>query len=135
MPEREHGDLRDMPEQGSRKFAGRMAEKQARSGFEEARGYVVVAVKLDIIESGGDAEPAGHGGGLDAANACPGGENNIAEAERSADEDDFKLDRRGEKELLGAEKIDAGGTDVAGDKGDGIGFGDARRRAKAKGEI
>jgi len=124
-----------MAEQSSRKIVGPAVERRERSGFKEAGGNVVVAVKLDVIEFGGDAKPAGHGGGLNAAHTGHGGEDNVAKAERPADENDFQLDGGAKSELLGAKEIDAGGADVASDESDGMGFGYSSGGAKAKGKI
>jgi hypothetical protein len=79
--------------------------------------HAVVAVKLDIIEGGGDAMPARHGGGFRSANMSHGCHNDIAEAQGLADEHDFQLDGGASRQQPGAKKIDAGGADVASDKG------------------
>jgi hypothetical protein len=76
----------------------------------------VVAVKLNIVEGCGDAMPARHSGGFCSADARQCDSDNVAEAQRLADQNDFKLDGLAKRKLLGTKKIDSGGTDVAGDK-------------------
>jgi hypothetical protein len=96
---------------------------------------VVVAVKLDVIEGCGDAVPTGHGSGLRAAHVGHGHHDDVAEAQRFADQDDFKFDRSANGELPGAEKIDAGRADVASDEGYGRFLGHSARTAKAQREV
>jgi hypothetical protein len=78
---------------------------------------MVVPVKLDIIEGCRDAMPAGHGGGFCAAHMRSGRHDDVAEAQRFADQDNFKLNGSANGQLPGAEKIDASGADIASDEG------------------
>jgi hypothetical protein len=96
---------------------------------------VVVAIKLDIIEGCRDSIPAGHGGGLCAADVSHGGHDDVAEAQRFADQHDFKFDGGANWQLPGAEKINAGGTDVAGNEGYRRLLRDSAGAAKAQGEV
>lgn len=96
---------------------------------------MVVAVKLDVIESRSDAVPGGHGSRFGPADMGHGGGDDIAESQRPADQDDFKLDRGAEGEVLGAEKINARGTDVARNERNRKFFGDSTNAAKPKGEV
>jgi hypothetical protein len=96
---------------------------------------VVVTVKLDVIKSGGDAMPAGHSCGLGAAHVRHSGHDHVAEAERFADQDNFKFDGSADRQLPGAEEINTGGTDVASHEGDGRFFRDSASSAKAQGEV
>jgi hypothetical protein len=103
--------------------------------FQKAGRKAVVAIKLDIIESRGDAIPAGHGSRLRSADMSHGGHDDVAEAKRFAYQHDFKLDRSASRQLTGTEKIDAGGADVAGYESDGKLLGHTAGSAKAKREI
>ena len=96
---------------------------------------MVVAVKLDIIKGSGDAMPAGHGCGFRAADMGHGGHDDIAETQRFADQDNFEFDRSADWQLSGAEKINAGGTDVASNEGYGRFFWDSAGTAKAQREV
>ncbi len=96
---------------------------------------MVVAVKLDVIKGCGDAIPSGHGGGLCAAYMSHGGHDDIAETQRFADQDNFEFDRSADWQLPGAEKINAGGTDVASNEGYGRFFWDSAGTAKAQREV
>lgn len=96
---------------------------------------MIVAVKLDVVKGCRDAVPAWHGGGLDTANVGHGDHHNVAQAQRLADENDFELDGGADGQLPRAEKIDAGGTDVARDQGYRGIFGNAARTAKAKRKV
>ena len=78
-----------------------------------------------IIEGSGDAIPARHGNGLRSAYVRHSCHHDIAEPERPAHQNDFKLDRGADRELPGAEKIDASGTDVASDEGNREFLGDS----------
>src|SRR5229473_3780643 len=84
--------------------------------FQIAGRNSVVAVKLDIIEGCGDAMPARHSGGFRSAYTRHRGSDDVAEAQRLADQNDFKLDGGANCQLPGAKKIDSGGADVASDK-------------------
>ncbi len=98
--------------------------------------HAVVAVKLDVIEGCGDAVPAGHGGRLRSANMGPRSHDDVAEAQRLADQHDFQFDRSASRQQPGAKKIDSGGADVASDQGYRGLLGDsAPRRALARGRI
>ena len=77
---------------------------------------MIVAVELDVIKSCGNAIPAGHGYGLGAADMRHSSHDDVAEAQRFADQDNFEFDGSADWQLPGAEKIDAGGTDVASDE-------------------
>jgi len=59
------------------------------SGAEEAGRNEVVAVEGDVIEICGDAKPAGHGCGMNAAYIGLAGHDHVALAERAADQDDL----------------------------------------------
>src|SRR5580704_15132045 len=87
--------------------------------FQVAQRNAVVAVELNVIEGCGNAVPAGHGRRFRPAYVRHGGCNHISKAHGLADQNDLQLDRSADGELLGAEKIDAGGTDVTGDECDG----------------
>jgi hypothetical protein len=96
---------------------------------------VVVAVKLNVVKGGGDAMPAGHSRRLGAAYMRHGGHDNIAESERFADQNNFEFNGGADRQLPGAEKINAGGADVASNEGYGRVFRDSARSAKTQGEI
>src|SRR5258708_3706872 len=81
--------------------------------FEKTRRNAVVAVKLDIIEYRGDAIPAGHRSGLCTAHMRHGSNHHVPEAQGLAYQYDLKLDRSANRQLPGAEKIDAGCAHVA----------------------
>jgi hypothetical protein len=96
---------------------------------------MIVAVKLDVIKSGGDAIPTGHGSGFGAAHMSQGDHNDVAEAERLTDQDNFEFDGSAGWQLPGAEKIDAGGTDVASNEGYGRLFRNPAGTAKTQWEV
>jgi hypothetical protein len=96
---------------------------------------VVVAVKLDVIKGGSDAMPAGHGRGFGAAYMSHGGHDHIAESERFTDQNNFEFNGSANRQLPGAEKINAGGTDVASNESYGRVFSDSAGTAKAQGKI
>ena len=110
-------------------------EKAQVLGFQKTGGNVVVAVKLDIIKGGGDAKPAGHGGGLRSAHMRHGGDDDVAESQRPADQDDFQFDRGADREWAGTKKIDPGGADIASDKGDRSFLGHSPGTAKAQRQV
>jgi hypothetical protein len=96
---------------------------------------VVVTVKLDVIKSGGDAMPAGHSCGFGAAYMRHGGHDHVAEAERFADQDNFKFDGSADRQLPGAEEINSSGTDVASNKSNRRLFRHSASAAKTQGEV
>jgi len=93
-------------------------------GIEEAGGYAVVAVELDVIERGGYAEPAGHSGGFHAAHMRLRADNHVAAAHGTADEDDLEFDSCAYRKCFWTEEEAAGGADVASDQRDGKVFRD-----------
>lgn len=93
---------------------------------------VVVAIEFQIVEGGGDAEPAGHGGGFKAGDARFADDHYVAAAHGTADQDDFQFDWRAESQLARAKEKDAGGADVARHQGDGEIFGAAGNTTKTE---
>ena len=67
----------------------------------------IVAVELEVVKGGGDTEPAGHIGGLDPANFSHGDSDDVAAAERTADEDDFQFNGGIEFDAFGTKEKDA----------------------------
>jgi len=61
--------------------------------FQKAGRKAVIAIKLNVVESRSDAEPAWNGGRLCAANARHRNQDDISQAQGFTDEDDFKLTR------------------------------------------
>jgi len=109
------------------KFARKRAakRKQGRAGakglkFLKAGREAVVAIKFNFVEGRGDAEPTGHGGRLDTANARPSDHDHIPQAQGFTDEDDFELNGSTSGELLWRKEENAGRADVPGHKSDGI---------------
>jgi hypothetical protein len=96
---------------------------------------MIVAVKLDVIEGCGDAVPAGHGGGFDAADMRPGEHHHVAEAERFADQHNFEFDRGTDCQLPGAEEVGTSGANVASHKGNGRFFWYPASATKAQREV
>jgi len=96
---------------------------------------VVIAVKLDVIKGGRDAMPAGHSRGFGAAYMSHGSHDYVAEPERFADQNNFKLDGSSDRQLPGAEKIDSRGANVTSDEGDGRFFSHSGSTAKTQGEV
>ena len=86
--------------------------------LQKAGRKVIVAVKLNIVEGGCDAVPAGSGGGFRAANVRHCGHDHISASHGLPDKNNLKLDGSAGGQLPGAKKINAGGTDVAGDESD-----------------
>jgi hypothetical protein len=103
--------------------------------FQKAGRKAVVAVKLNVIEGRGDTVPAGHSGGFGAAHMRARHHDDAAEAQRLVDQYDFKFERSADGEMSGAEKIDAGRTDVASNESDGKFLWDSRCSAEAQGKI
>ena len=89
------------------------------SGLEETGGDAIVAVELHVIEGGGDSVPTGRGGGFTALHVSRGGEDNVTVPHGLADENDFHLQRGANGERSGAEEVNAGRADVAGNQSDG----------------
>ena len=56
---------------------------------ETLAGNIVVAIEFQIVKGSGDAEPAGHGSGLDAGNAGVADDDHIAATHGTADQNDF----------------------------------------------
>jgi len=83
------------------------------SRLEEAEGDAIVAVELNVIESGR----------LAALHVSSSGENYVAVPHGLADEDDFDLQRSANDEVPRTQEIDTGGADVASDERDGKIFG------------
>ena len=104
-------------------------------GFQITRRNAIVTVKLDIIERSGDAVPAGHSYGLCSAYVRHSCHHDIAEPQRPAHQNDFKLNRGADRELPGAEKIHASGTDVASDEGNRKFLGNSAGAPKTQREI
>ena len=64
-----------------------MRERQGKeSGLEESGGDAVVAVKLHVIERGGDAKPAGHRRGFVTQDVRARGQYHVAVTHWTADE-------------------------------------------------
>ena len=105
------------------------------SGLEVAGGDAVVAVELDVVEGGGYAVPAGGGSGFATLDMGAAGQDYVAVAHGPADQDDFNFDGGSDGKRAGAEKIDAGGADVASDQGDGKILGDFVDAAQAQGKF
>jgi hypothetical protein len=101
-------------------------------GVEFVGWDVVVAIEFQIVEGGGDAEPAGHGGGFKAGDAGFADDHNVAAAHGTADQDDFQFDWRAESQLARAKEKDAGGADVPRHQGDGEIFGAAGNTTKTE---
>jgi len=79
--------------------------------------------------------PAGGGGGFATLDVGAGGQDHIALAHGLADQDDFNFDGGSDGQRAGAEKVDAGGADVASNQGDGKIFGDFVDAAQAQGKF
>jgi len=103
--------------------------------LQEAVRNAVVAVKLHVVEGGGDPIPARHAGRLEALDVRACGENNVAAAHGTADQNDLEFHGCAGGELLGAEKVNSGGADVAGHKGNWEFFGDAIHAAQLEREL
>src|SRR6266481_1879138 len=84
--------------------------------LEITRRNAVIPVKLDVIEGGGDSKPAGRPSGFCPAHMSHRCNDDVAESQRPADQYDFKLDRGANRQLPGGSEIDAGRTDITGDK-------------------
>jgi len=97
-------------------------------------GDLIVAIEFQIVERSGDAKPARHGSGFDADDASFAGDDHVATAHGTTDQNDFEFDGGSDSELPRAEEKDAGGADVAGDQSDRKIFGAAGYSAKAKRE-
>ena len=96
-----------------------MRKRQRKeSGLEVSGGDAIVAVKLHVIERGGDSIPSGHGRGFVALHVSFGGENHVAVAHRLVDENNFDLERSSNSERSRAEEVHSCRADVAGDKRD-----------------
>jgi hypothetical protein len=98
------------------------------------RGDIVVAIKLQIVEGGGNAEPTRHGGGLKPRNTGFADDNHVSAAHRTANEDDFQFDLSIESQFARAQEENACGTDVARHEGDGEILGAAGNATKAQRE-
>ena len=81
------------------------------------RRDAVVAIEFQIVERGGDAEPARHVGRFDAAHASDGDGDDVTAAHGAADQNNFQFDICIHLEALRAKEENAGGADVAGDQG------------------
>ena len=86
--ERQQGAREDVPLARCEERA-----RQRKSGCRLDAGLegrdIVVAIEFQIVEGGGDAKPAGHGGRFDAGNASFTDDDYISAAHRPADQDDF----------------------------------------------
>jgi len=111
--------------------AGKFARKRAAERNSEGAGtkyleflktgrQAVVAIKLNVVEGRGDAEPAWHGGRLCAANARPRDQDDISQAQGFTDEDHFKFNRSSDDQGLRSKEVNAGRTDVPSHEGDGM---------------
>ena len=67
----------------------------------------IVAIELEVVEGGGNTEPARHVGGLHAAHFCDSDGDDVAATERAADEDDFQFDCGIEFDAFGTKEKDA----------------------------
>ncbi len=76
---------------------------------------MVVAVELNIIEGCGNAIPAGHGCGFCPADMRHRYNDDVPESQWFAYQHNLKFDRHADRHVLGAQKMDAGGADVASD--------------------
>src|SRR6267378_3430652 len=103
--------------------------------FQKTGRNAIVAVKLDIIEGCGDAIPARHISGLCAAHLRHRSNHHVSEAQGLAYQHDLKLDRGANRQMDGAEKIDAGGADVASDQRNRKFLGHSARAPKAQRQI
>jgi hypothetical protein len=97
-------------------------------------GDVVVAIEFQLVEGGGNAEPAGHGGGLEAGDAGFADDHYISTAHGAADQDYFQFDDGIERQFARAEEEDSGGADVARDQSNREIFGAASYAAEAQGQ-
>jgi len=103
--------------------------------FQKAGRNAIVAVKLDIIESCGDAIPAGHSSGLCAAHMRHRSNHDVSEAQGLAYQYNLKLDRGANRQVQGAEEKDAGGADIASDQSNRKFLGHSARTPKAQRQI
>ena len=94
----------------------------ARDGglrFQKTGGKAIIAIKLNVIESGGDAVPAGHSGSFGAADMSARHHDDVAETQWLVNQHDFEFERSASRQMPGAKKINSGRTDIASDKSDG----------------
>ena len=103
--------------------------------FQKTGRKTVVAIKLNVIEGGSNAVPAGHSGGFGAADVGARDHDDVAESQRLVDQYNFEFERSAGCQMPGAEKINAGRTDIASDESDGKFFGNSLRGTKAQGKI
>src|SRR4030088_3327438 len=96
-----------------------------------AKWQTIIAVKLDIVERGSDAEPAGHGGGFLATDMRAGGNDHVAPAHWTADQNYFEFNGGATDDLLGAKKKNARRADVARHQSNRKIFSDSRYAAQA----
>jgi len=97
-------------------------------------GNIVVAIEFQFVEGCCDAEPARHGGGLDACDASFADDDDVSPAHGAADENHFEFNRSFESELAGAKKKDTARTDITRDQSNREVFGLAIYAAKTQRE-
>jgi hypothetical protein len=83
--ERKSNDVKSLLHTAQKKVA-------YQSGAGAVSGDVVVAIEFQFVEGGGNAEPAGHGGGLQAGDAGFADDHYISTAHGAADQDYFQFD-------------------------------------------
>ena len=110
------------------------ARKATDSWLQEARGHVVIAVKLDVIERGGNAKPAGNRSGFVTQDVRAGGQYHVAVTHGTADENNFQFDESSGLKLPGAQKINSRGADVSRDERYGKFLGHIVHAAQAQGQ-
>jgi hypothetical protein len=115
----------------NRNFAARNATD---SRLQEARGHVVIAVKLDVIEGGGDAKPAGHRRGFVTQDVRARGQYHVAVTHWTADENNFQFNESSGIKLPGAQKINSRRADVSRDERYGKFLGHIVHTAQAQGQ-
>ncbi len=103
--------------------------------FQKAGRKAVIAIKLNVVESRSDAEPARHGGRLGAANARHRDQDDISQAQGFTDEDDFKFHRSSDGQGLRRKEVNAGRADVPSHEGDGMFLRHATDTAEPEGQL
>ena len=103
--------------------------------FQKAGRKAVIAIKLNVVESRSDAEPAWNGGRLCAANARHRNQDDISQAQGFTDEDDFKFHRSSDGQGLRRKEVNAGRADVPSHEGDGMFLRHAIDAAEPEGQL
>ena len=95
----------------------------------------IVAIELEVVEGGGNTEPARHVGGLHAAHFCDSDGDDVAAAQGTADENDFQFDCGIEFDAFGTKEKDTSRADVARDESDRITFDRIFHAAQPQGQM